>query len=196
MFENIDLQEVCNLIILISAVIIAVKNIYGFLKKPVDDLHGRAQSAEEKRIEKVLNNRVPEILSKCAMSMKEEQRNQLSNMEESIKKCVVNAVEDKVEELKEITLDQGQEIKQIQKSVNLINEAEMDVMRLNMNQIYYKYRPYKKILDCDKKAFMKIYTDYHSMGGNTWIDMLHAEVITWEIVEDETELKVDNRINI
>ena len=192
MFENIDLQEVCNLIILISAVIIAVKNIYGFLKKPVDDLHGRAQSAEEKRIEKVLNNRVPEILSKCAMSMKEEQRNQLSNMEESIKKCVVNAVEDKVEELKEITLDQGQEIKQIQKSVNLINEAEMDVMRLNMNQIYYKYRPYKKILDCDKKAFMKIYTDYHSMGGNTWIDMLHAEVITWEIVEDETELKVDN----
>jgi len=26
-------------------------------------------------------------------------------MEESIKKCVVNAVEDKVEELKEITLD-------------------------------------------------------------------------------------------
>ena len=113
-------------------------------------------------------------------------------MEESIKKCVVNAVEDKVEELKEITLDQGQEIKQIQRAVNLINEAQMDVMRLNMNQIYYKYRPYKKILDCDKKAFMKIYTDYHSMGGNTWIDMLHAEVVTWEIVEDETELKVDN----
>jgi len=39
---------------------------------------------------------------------------------------------------------------------------------------------------------MKIYTDYHSMGGNTWIDILHAEVVTWEIVEDETELKVDN----
>ena len=192
MFGNIDLQEVCNLIILISAVIIAVKNIYGFLKKPVDDLHDRSLTAEEKRIEKVLNSRVPEILSKCAMSMKEEQRNQLSSMEESIKKCVVNAVEDKVEELKEITLDQGQEIKQIQKAVNLINEAQMDVMRLNMNQIYYKYRPYKKILDCDKKAFMKIYNDYHSMGGNTWIDMLHAEVITWEIVEDETELKVDN----
>jgi hypothetical protein len=42
------------------------------LKKPVDDLHDRSLTAEEKRIEKVLNSRVPEILSRCATSMKEE----------------------------------------------------------------------------------------------------------------------------
>ena len=68
----------------------------------------------------------------------------------------------------------------------------MDVMRYDMNKIYYKYRPYKKILDCDKKAFIKFYTDYHEMGGNTWIDSLYKEVVTWEIVEDERELKIDN----
>jgi hypothetical protein len=43
-------------------------------------------------------------------------------------------------------------------------------MRYNMNRIYYKYQPYKKILEYDKKAFMKFYKDYHQMGGNTWID--------------------------
>ena len=58
-----------------------------------------------------------------------------------------------------------------------------------MNNIYYKYRPYKKILDCDKKAFLKLYADYHSAGGNTWIDSLYKEVITWETVEFEYELK-------
>ena len=68
----------------------------------------------------------------------------------------------------------------------------MDLMRYNMNLLYYKYRPFKKILDCDKKAFMKLYSDYHDMGGNTWIDSLYNEVMHWEIVEDETELKVDN----
>jgi hypothetical protein len=26
------------------------------------------------------------------------------------------------------------------------------------------------------------------MGGNTWIDALYNEVLTWEIVEDESEL--------
>ena len=54
-----------------------------------------------------------------------------------------------------------------------------------MNRIYYKYRPYKKILDCDKKAFMKLYTDYHDIGGNTWIYTLHNIVMHWDIVEDE-----------
>lgn len=80
-------------------------------------------------------------------------------------------------------------MKDLSQSMTLINEAQMDVMRYNMNRIYYKYRPYKKILDCDKKAFIKFYNDYHSMGGNTWIDTLYTEVITWEIVEDESELK-------
>ena len=62
------------------------------------------------------------------------------------------------------------------------------MMRYNMNKIYYKYRPYKKILSADKKAFIKIYNDYKSMDGNTWIDSLYAEVKDWPIVEEEQEL--------
>ena len=166
MFENIDLQEVCNLIILISAVIIAVKNIYGFLKKPVDDLHERTQSAEEEHIEQVINNKVPKILDQHQ-----------------------EVIVDSLEEIKALVLDQGRDLDKIQKSVDILNVSQMDLMRYNMNRLYYKYRPFKKILDCDKKAFMKLYSDYHEMGGNTWIDSLYNEVMQWEIVEDEGELK-------
>ena len=169
MFENFSLQEVCNIIILVSAVIIAVKNIYGFLKKPVDDLHGRAQSAEEKHIEKVLEKKLPEMVNDSHES-----------------------IIDSLEEIKGLVLDQQHNFDKIQKSVDLLNVSQIDLMRYNMNRLYYKYRPFKKILDCDKKAFMKLYSDYHDMGGNTWIDALHDEVMHWEIVEDETELKVDN----
>lgn len=169
MFQNINLQEVCNIIILISAVIIAVKNIYGFLKKPVDDLHGRAQSAEEKHIEEVLEKKLPEMVNDSHES-----------------------IIDSLEEIKGLVLDQQYNFDKIQKSVDLLNVSQMDLMRYNMNRLYYKYRPFKKILDCDKKAFMKLYSDYHDMGGNTWIDSLYNEVMHWEIVEDEIELKVDN----
>ena len=62
-------------------------------------------------------------------------------------------------------------------------------MRYNMNRLYYKYRPFKKILDCDKKAFIKLYNDYKPMGGNSWIDTLYNEVVTWEIIENENELE-------
>ena len=169
MFGGINLQEVCNIIILVSAVIIAGKNIYGFLKKPVDDLHNHAQNAEKKHIEEVLKERLPKEIDK-----KQE------------------AILDSLEEVKALVLDQQQDLNKIQKSVDLLNVSQMDLMRYNMNRLYYKYRPFKKILDCDKKAFMKLYNDYHDMGGNTWIDTLHNEVMLWEIVEDESELKVDN----
>lgn len=189
MFDSITLQGICNVIILVSAVIIAAKNIYNFFKKPVDDLHDKSLIAEEKRIEKVIEKKVPEIMQNCAQSMKEEQRNQLQSMEESIKETVINAFDTKIEELKEISLDHGQGLKQVQDSLDLIGNSQLDLMRYNMNKIYYKYRPYKKILSADKKAFIKIYNDYKPMGGNNWIDALYEELITWEIVEDENELK-------
>ena len=169
MFSNLSLQEICNIIILVSAVIIAVKNIYGFLKKPVDDLHGRAQSAEQHRVEEILSKKVPEMVK--------------ANQEDII---------DSLEEIKGLVLDQQHNLNKIQKSVDLLNVSQMDLMRYNMNRLYYKYRPFKKILDCDKKAFMKLYNDYHDMGGNAWIDSLYNEVMCWEIVEDESELKIDN----
>ena len=165
-FKNITLQEVCNIIILVSAVILAVKNIYGFFKKPVNDLHNRAQTAEEKRIVTVLKREVPGLLEQNC-------------------KTIINAID----ELKDMTLGQENKLDEIQLSIELLNNTQLDLLRYNMNRLYYKYRPFKKILDCDKKAFIKFYTDYHKAGGNTWIDSLSKEVMTWEVVEDESELK-------
>ena len=166
MFQNISLQEVCNVIILVSAVLIAAKNIYGFLKKPVKDLHEHAQAEEEHHIQEVVNKQVPDIVKK--------------NQESIIST---------LDEIKEILANQDDDLSRIQESVDVLNVSQMDLMRYNINRLYYKYRPYKKILDCDKKAFIKLYDDYHSMGGNTWIDSLYKEVIQWEIVEYEDELK-------
>lgn len=189
MFENLDLQEICNIIILVSAVIIAIKNIYGFFKKPVDDLQDRANDREQQHIEAVIQEKVPQLLAEHGRKVQEQRKQEDKKMAETIKNSIVEAIDDKVEELKEITLDQGTKLENIQKSVDTLNLSQMDLMRYNMNSLYYKYRPYKKILDCDKKAFIKFYKDYHNMGGNTWIDTLYEEVLKWEIVEEESELK-------
>ncbi len=84
---------------------------------------------------------------------------------------------------------QATAISNIQASMDLLNNAQLDMMRYNMNRLYYKYRSYQKILSCDKKAFLKFYNDYHEMGGNTWIDSLYEEVKDWEAVESEKDLK-------
>ena len=160
-----DLNVVANVIILISAVIIAVKNIFGFFKKPVDDLQEKAHTEEKKRIEKVLEEKMPSLLEQnCSVIM------------------------GSLEEIKKMSVAQEKQITEVQKSLDLINKSKLDVLRYNMNKLYYKYHPYKKILSADKKAFIKLYDDYKDMKGNTWIDALYNELITWEIVEDESEL--------
>ena len=141
-----NLNQVANIVILISAFIIAAKNIVGFLKQPVDDL--KASAREEN----------------C--------------------KSIMGALD----ELKDMTMEQEAQLDEIQDAIDLLNQSQLDMMRYNMNKIYYKYRPYKKILNADKKAFIKIYNDYKSMHGNTWIDSLYTEVKDWPIVEEEQEL--------
>ena len=61
---SFTLNELANLIILISAVIIAVKNIYAFFKKPVDNLQEKAKKEEEKHIEEVFDKKMPDLLAK------------------------------------------------------------------------------------------------------------------------------------
>ena len=71
---EITLQEVCNIIILVSAVIGAITTIYKFLKKPVDNIQELANQKEEKHIETVINARVPALLKKHDDELKEERK--------------------------------------------------------------------------------------------------------------------------
>lgn len=157
---------ICNMIVLVGAVILAVKNIYHFFKKPVDSIQQHAEEKEEQHIIAVMDSKIPQLL-----------------------KDYMAPVMEAITEIKTINLQQAKKLDEISQVSDLLVNSQMDLMRYNMNNLYYKYRPYKKILDCDKKAFIKFYNDYHSMGGNTWIDELYKEVITWEIIEDENELK-------
>lgn len=131
---------------------------------------------------------MPDLLAKHSEKVKGERKTEDKCMAESITTSVIKVVDEKIDELKSMTEAQDEQLAEISRTINLLNQSQLDMMRYDMNKIYYKYRPFKKILSADKKAFIKIYKDYKDMDGNTWIDTLYSEVITWEIVEDESEL--------
>lgn len=167
---NLNLNQTANLIILISAVIIAAKNIWAFIKQPVDAAGKKIKLNSAKHIEEVLDakldEKIPELMSKnCDVLMAS------------------------LNEIKELNVSQEEQLQDLQKSMNLLNISQLDMLRYSMNRIYYKYRPYKKILAADKKAFMKFYTDYKEMHGNTWIDTLYTELVEWPVVENQEELE-------
>ena len=76
----------------------------------------------------------------------------------------------------------------IMKSLSNLTNSSNDMLRKEMTDIYYKYLPYKKILQYDKKCFVKLYHDYGAQGGNTYIDTLWEEIQTWDTVLTEEEL--------
>ena len=163
---GLNLNETANLIILISAVIVAIKTIYNFVKKPVDTIQQTVHDNEEEHIEEVLKREMPGLL------------------EENCKVIMAS-----LKNIEAMTLSQEERLEQVQESLDLLNTSQLDMLRYNMNRLYYKYRPYKKILDADKQAFMKLYHDYKDMDGNTWIDGLYNELKDWPIVVSQDELK-------
>jgi hypothetical protein len=95
---NVDLQALCNIIILVSAVILAAQNIYRFFKKPVDDLKQSARDDEEKHVEEILKREMPGLLAENC-------------------KTIMGSLD----ELKDMTMGQEAQLDEIQTSIDLLN---------------------------------------------------------------------------
>lgn len=72
--------------------------------------------------------------------------------------------------------------------IDKLTKSSNDLLRMDMNEIYYKYLPYKKILDYDRKCFIKLYDDYVDQGGNSYIQDMNKELRSWEVVATEDDL--------
>lgn len=72
--------------------------------------------------------------------------------------------------------------------LEMLIRSSNDMLRKDIVRIYYKYLPYKRILQYDKEFVCTVYKDYHSQGGNSFIDGIMTEIRTWLVVLTEEEL--------
>ena len=172
------LQELSNYIILVSAVILAVTNIYKFFKKPVDTLSEQAKKAEKERVMVTINEVVPDMLNNCKQELKDEVRVEIKNSISQMQ----NELSGKLDEIKSINLDQNSELQAVVKS-------QVDMMRSRLSAIYYKYLPYEAIRTTDKKLFTSLYEDYKSLNGNSWMKEVNTTVSNWRVVSDDYNFK-------
>lgn len=80
-----------------------------------------------------------------------------------------------------------QDEKLLQK-IELLTSSSNDLLRKDMTDIYYKFLPYKKILQFEKECFIKLYDDYVKQGGNSYIQHIYAEMMEWEVVLKKEDL--------
>jgi hypothetical protein len=64
---------------------------------------------------------------------------------------------------------------------NLINGMRCQ-LRSDMLHIYYQYKDEKKIRQYEMENFVYLYKAYKALWGNSFIDKIYNEVMSWEVV--------------
>jgi hypothetical protein len=69
-------------------------------------------------------------------------------------------------------------------SVGLINlmQGMRCQLRSDMLHIYYQYKDAKQIRQYELENFVQLYKAYKSLRGNSFIDKIYKEVMTWEVI--------------
>ena len=73
-------------------------------------------------------------------------------------------------------------LRKLQKKFNAVVEGIRCQLRTEMLRTYYRHKDDKKIRQYEKENFEHNYNAYKVLGGNSFIDDIHVEVKSWEVV--------------
>ena len=62
-----------------------------------------------------------------------------------------------------------------------IREGQRCTLRAYMLSTYYKHHDNDRIRQYEYENFILMYKAYKALGGNSFIDRIYAEVMTWEV---------------
>lgn len=75
------------------------------------------------------------------------------------------------------------------RKITCLMHSSNDMIRVEIIKIYYRYLPYKKMLQYNRELLDKLIHDYHDQDGNTFIEDMYNEMKTWPVVNTEEDLK-------
>ena len=77
----------------------------------------------------------------------------------------------------------------IKNDIKKLSSSECDLLRREINTIYFKYLPYKKIPEEEKQQLIFLFRDYHNLGGNSYVKDIYNTMMSWEVVQNYSDLK-------
>ena len=173
-----SISQLCDIIILISALCIAITNIYNFFAKPTTKLKKKKTEELNNQISDILDEKLPEILLAHDLETRQKYLDDKQNCLNEIKTAVLTDVKDTLDSIYKLNLEQNESIK-------TLSQGNKDMLRQRIMDIYYTYRDEKKLPIHKKEALDELYKDYKAEGGNSYIDKYHNRMKTWEIYDDE-----------
>lgn len=175
-----DIQSICNWVVLISAVILAITNIYNFFKKPVNSIQKYQDEQLEKKISQYLEKILPDILNKQAEQMIDARNKEYGDLLKKVDDLLVERTSKHLKEIKQTMNSQYNEI-------TILKKTTLDLLRKNILEIYHCNKDNRQLTETDREYLDDLYKDYSAEGGNSYIAKKYNRMCKWNIIPDEEE---------
>lgn len=200
---NIDLQIVCDYIILISAVLAAIYNIYKFFTRSKRDIKKQVTQTRQEH-ENEFNAKVDARVKEVVQPMLDLQartltasfeglldkylpKRLLAHDEETRKKYLADRHRYLCEIKEEVVTDLQDKIEAVdihEEQMNVFTEVLKELLRERIMEIYRRNRQSKMLDDHERHELNQAYRSYKSINGNSYIDDYYAIMAKWETVPD------------
>ena len=173
-------EQLCDWIVLIGAVTIAITNIIKFFKKPVVDYKDK-QKEEIKQL-------VKENLEELLPSYFDQYDNTSCVKNSALKTECLQQIEEKVVEKISGSLEQITKLLEAQSdSIEILKQGTKDVLRQKIMNIYHQHKEQRAFPIHIKEALDELYKDYKKEGGNSYIDKYYNRMLKWEITSPDDD---------
>lgn len=171
-------SQICDAIVLISALCIAFTNIYNFFAKPTSKLKKKKQEDLKNQISDAIDEKLPDILLEHDLETKQKYLNDRQKYLLDIKAEVLADTKEILDNIYKINFEQTESIK-------VLSQGSKDMLRQRIMNIYHTHKIEKSMPIHEKEALDELYKDYKAQGGNSYIDKYYKRMSTWEVYDDE-----------
>lgn len=194
------LTTICDIIILVAALCVAITNIYKFfanggkkVKDKIEENRAEQLQAEKTRtreviaevsteqeatrkaeIVAVLREELPGMLVDHDIKLREKYKADREQYLQDIKEAVVQEIE-----------GQLNAVDSIQEDMEALAESAKDVLREKIMALYHKNKRSRTMEEHEKEALTQYYKDYKAIGGNSYIDKYWTRMETWSVIPDD-----------
>ena len=198
------LEVICDIIILIAAVLVAITNIYKFFKNSGKGIKDKVEEVAAER-EAEFNAKVDERARQVAQPMIDAAvRTLTSSFEGLLDKHLPGRLtahdldtrkrylEDRQrylceikDEVVEILQDRIDAVDEHGDQMKVFSEVMKELLRERIMEIYRRNRMERQLEDHERYELRQAYASYKSIGGNSYIDGYYETMDGWATVPDE-----------
>lgn len=173
-------EQICDWVVLIGAVTIAITNIIKFFKDPFTKGAKKSEQKLNEKIDARLKEKLPEYFDERDKQTREKYLSQRLNYLNEIQTEVTNNISVPIEEI-------SKNMAILTEAIATLQKGTKDVLRQKIMDIYHEFKDVRRFPVYSKEKLDELYKDYKAEGGNSYIDKYYERMCKWDVDYSEED---------